>query len=121
MLTLAANHTITVQDNFAVIVPHPGTELTSKGLADIKDALGALLYRSHYPIIFYPHGQYSVRFCAMKELISLSDRLHLCIVSGSERTRLVYGFLEDLCSGVTIFKDNRETHRWLSKQLAMTG
>lgn len=53
----------------------------------------------------------------MKELIHVQDKIQLGIVSGSERTRMVFGFLTDLCKGVNILSDTHEMNQWLATSL----
>lgn len=116
MLTHTANHTITLHDDFAVIVPDPESELTSECLHVIQKELEK--HTTHiYPILFYPHSKYSIKACAMKEIIQLSGKFRLAIISGSDRTRLVYDFFTDFCTGVEIFDTTDKANVWLNEQL----
>lgn len=132
MLIQTCHHTITLHDDFVVIVPHPGYELTSESLTEIKDHIITAIQTnddrnsgnlgkgsSLTPVLFFPHSQYSVSFCAMKELINVQDKIQLGIISGSERTRMVFDFLTDLCKGVNILSNTHEMSQWLSNSLTI--
>ena len=115
-LKQAANHTITLHEHYAVIVPNPGTELTSSGMREINTHLQTLSLKN-YPVILFPHNKYSVSFCAMKDLLTLPDNIRLAIISGSKRTRLVFGFLRDLSDSVQIFSETGSLETWLDNEV----
>ncbi|GLQ31329.1 hypothetical protein [Litoribrevibacter albus] len=100
-----------------MIVPHPGYELTSQCISEIKAHIAETGQRK--PILFFPHSKYSIGFCAMKELIRIQQHLQVGIVSGSERTRMVFDFLTDLCKGVEILPDTKAMIHWLQRTQSM--
>ena len=117
MLIQTDHHTLSLYDNVFIIVPHPGYELTSEYFAELKSHI-VKHPRDLYRIVFFPHSKYSINFCAVKDLINLPRNVALGIVSGSERTRMVFNFLTEVCPGIRVLDDVEAMHRWLN-QLAL--
>ena len=112
MLTTIANHTITLHQNFAVIVPHPNTELTAASLQAIEQRFGPYTLQN-YGVILYPHNRYAVSFCAMQHLTNLPENIYVSIVSGSERTRMVFDLLKHMTNRVEIFSTTNSAEAWI--------
>ncbi len=115
MLIQTDHHTLTLYNNLFVIVPHPGYELTTEYFAELKSHI--VKHQSdHYRILFFPHSKYSINVCAVKDLINLPTNVVLGIVSGSERTRMVFKFLTDMCPGIQVLDDVDAMNRWLGSR-----
>lgn len=114
MFTALANHTITCHQDFAVVVPHPGSELTEATLVAFEQKFGQPPKRN-FAIIFYPHPQYSIRFCAMQYLMNLPDNIYIGVVSGSRHTRMVFDLLKQMNSQIKIFSSQVNAHHWLNQ------
>lgn len=112
MLLTVSNHTISLNDDYAVIVPHPNTEISETTIRNITRSIANTDFQPK-SYIFHAHNHLHVSFCAMQHMMKLK-KVNVGVVSGSARTRQIFYSLKYMSPGIEIFHNLKDAEDWLT-------